>query len=123
MLLNMSEEAASPGLPEPEFREDHFRFVTNFRSFAAREGGVRMSDPFRVLLEQGGISDRQYRGLLHPREHGATSDRDCALLMEVSERTALNDPADLVRKGLIEPAGGSGGSGWQTTYRLPEDAG
>lgn len=119
-IRRMREEMASLGLPEPEFREDGFSFVITFRSIAPRESGAPMPDPFRVLLEQGDISDRQYRGLLHAREHGTIARREYAALTEVSERTALNDLTDLVRKGLIEP---TGGRGWRTAYRLREDVG
>ena len=109
---------AGLGLPEPEFREDGFSFVITFRSIAPREGVVVPADPFRALLERGEINDRQYRGLLHAREHGTVARRDYVQLTGVSERTALNDLTDLVQKGLLDP---TGRRGWRTAYRLREE--
>ena len=73
------------------------------------------TDPFRALLERRDITERQYRGLLHAREHGTVARREYAALTGVSERTALNDLTDLVRKRLLEP---TGGRGWRTAYRV-----
>ena len=117
-IRRMREEMAGLGLPEPEFREDGFSFVITFRSIAPREGVVVPADPFRALLERGEINDRQYRGLLHAREHGTVARRDYVQLTGVSERTALNDLTDLVQKGLLDP---TGRRGWRTAYRLREE--
>ncbi len=110
-IRRMRAEMAGLGLPEPEFREDGFSFVITFRSIVPREGVVPSPDPFRALLERGDISDRQYRGLLHAREHGTIARREYVAIAGVSERTAANDLADQVRKGLREP---TGGRGWRT---------
>ena len=72
----MREEMASLSLPEPEFREDGFSFVITFRSIAPREGVAPTPDAFRALLERREINDRQYRGLLHAREHGTIARRE-----------------------------------------------
>ena len=118
-IRRMRQEMASLGLPEPEFREDGFSFVITFRSIAPRAEVSAAVDPFRVLLERGAISERQYRGLLHAREHGTIARRQYARLTGVSGRTALNDLTDLVRKRLLEP---TGGRGWRTAYRIPDKA-
>ncbi|MGE0538800.1 MAG: ATP-binding protein [Dehalococcoidia bacterium] len=114
-IRRMREEMARLGLPEPEFREDGFSFVITFRSIAPREGVAVPSDPLRALLEQGEISERQYRGLLYAREHGAIARRAYADLTGASERTATRDLADLVARGFLE---GIGGRGWRMAYRL-----
>ena len=119
-IRRMREEMASLGLPEPEFREDGFSFVITFRSIAPREGVGPAADPFRALLERGEINDRQYRGLLYAQEHGTVARRDYVQLTRVSERTALNDLTDLVRKGLLEP---TGGRGWRSAYRVRGETG
>jgi ATP-dependent DNA helicase RecG len=119
-IRRMREEMASLDLPEPEFREDGFSFVITFRSIAPREGIVPTPDPFRALVESDEINDRQYRGLLHAREHGTIARREYVAVTSVSERTAANDLADLVRKGLLEP---TGGRGRRTAYRLRHEAG
>ena len=113
-IRRMREEMVSLGLPEPEFREDGFSFVITFRSIAPREGVMPTPDPFRALLERGGITDRQYRGLLHAREHGTIARREYVAVTGASVRTAASDLADLVRKALLEP---TGGRGWRTAYR------
>ena len=71
-------------------------------------------------MERGEISERQYRGLLHAQEHGVVARREYVQLTGVSERTALNDLSDLVRKGLLEP---TGGRGWRAAYRVRKEAG
>jgi ATP-dependent DNA helicase RecG len=115
-IRRIREEMSDLGLPEPEFREDGFSFVITFRSIAPREGVVASFDQFRSLFEQEIISERQYRGLLHALEHGVVARREYAALTGVSDRTALNDLADLVEKGLIEPTGGRGRA---RGYRMP----
>lgn len=119
-IRRMRGEMASLGLPEPEFREDGFSFVITFRSIAPRERIVPTPDPFRALVESDEINDRQHKGLLHAREHGTIARREYVALTGVSERTAANDLADLVRKGLLEP---TGGRGRRTAYRLRAEAG
>jgi ATP-dependent DNA helicase RecG len=119
-IRRMREEMASLSLPEPEFREDGFSFVITFRSIAPREEIAPPTDPFRALLERREINDRQYRGLLHAREHGTIARREYVAVTGVSERTAANDLADLVRKGLLES---TGGRGRRTTYHLRQEAG
>jgi ATP-dependent DNA helicase RecG len=119
-IRRMREEMASLGLPEPEFREDGFSFVITFRSIAPREGIAPATDPFRTLRERGEISERQYHGLLHIREHGTIARREYVAVTGVSERTAANDLADLVRKGLLEL---TGGRGRRTAYQLRHVAG
>lgn len=117
-IRRMREEMTSLGLPEPEFREDGFSFVITFRSIAPREAAVpsgRAADPYRALLKRGEINERQYRGLLHAREHGAVARRDYVQLTGVSVRTAASDLADLVQKELLEP---TSGRGWRTAYRV-----
>ncbi|HEY3079614.1 MAG TPA: hypothetical protein VGM69_06875 [Chloroflexota bacterium] len=116
----MREEMASLDLPEPEFREDGFSFVITFRSIAPREAVAPAPGQFRALLERGMISERQYRGLLHAQEHQTVARREYAALTGLSERTALNDLTDLVRKGLMAP---TGGRGWRTAYRVREETG
>ncbi len=113
-------EAVGLGLPEPEFWEDGFSFVITFRSIAPREGVAPTPDAFRALLEQREITDRLDRGLLHAREHGTIARREYVAVTGVSERTAANDLADLVRKGLLEA---TGGRGRRTAYRLRHEAG
>ena len=113
----MREVATRLDLPEPEFREDGFSFVITLRSVAPREGPVTPTDPFRALVERGAISERQARGLRHAREHGTVARREYVALTGVSERTAANAPADLVRKRLLEAAGRRG---WRTAYRLSD---
>lgn len=71
-------------------------------------------------MEQRGITDRLYRGLLHAREHGTIARREYVEVTSVSERTAANDLADLVRKDLLEA---TGGRGRRTAYRLRHEAG
>ncbi|MGH7862755.1 MAG: ATP-binding protein, partial [Candidatus Dormibacteraceae bacterium] len=95
-IRRIREELASLGLPEPEFREDGFSFVITLRSIAPREAASSAVDPFRALLETGAISERQYRGLVHAREHAAIARREYVALTDVSERTAANDLMDLV---------------------------
>lgn len=99
----MREEIASLGLPAPEFREDGFSFVITFRSIAPREGIATTPDPFRALLEQGEINERQYQGLLYVRERGAIQRREYVQIAGVSERTAARDLAELVERSLLEP--------------------
>jgi ATP-dependent DNA helicase RecG len=109
----MREKMARLGLPEPEFREDGFSFVTTFRSIAPREPAAPVApgaDPFRALLERGEINERQHRALAYLRERGEIRRRDYVQLTGVSERTALRDLAELVEKGLVEPSGGRGRS-------------
>ncbi|MBI2761113.1 MAG: putative DNA binding domain-containing protein [Chloroflexi bacterium] len=117
-IRRMREEMARLGLPEPEFREDGFSFVITFRSVAPREGARPWTNPFQALLERGELNERQYRALLHVREHGTIARREYVALTGVSERTAASDLADLVRRELLE---GSGPRGWRTTYRLREE--
>ncbi len=119
-IRRMREEMASLGLPEPEFREEGFSFVITFRSIAPREGVVPTPDPFRALLERGEINERQYRGLLYVREHGAIRRREYVQLAGVSERTAARDLTDLVERNLLELSGGHGRS---TAYRLGKTGG
>ncbi len=119
-IRRMREEMADLGLPEPEFREDGFSFVTTFRSVAPREKIALPADPFRALLERHEISERQYKGLLHAQEHGSVARREYVALTGLSERTAANDLADLVRKGLLAP---TAGRGRRAAYRLREGAG
>ena len=102
-------------MPAPEFREDGFSFVITFRSIAPREGVAPTPDAFRALLERGEINERRYRGLLHAREHSSIARWEYAALTGVAARTAANDLADLMRKGLLEP---TGWRGWRTAYRL-----
>ncbi len=119
-IRRIREEMAGLGLPEPEFREDGFSFVITFRSIAPREGVVTPDASPRMLLERDEINERQYRGLSHAREHGTIARREYVALTGVSVRTAANDLADLVRKGLIEP---TGGRGRLTAYRLRRETG
>lgn len=95
-------------------------FVITFRSIAPREAVAPADDPFRALVERGGIGERQHNGLLHVQEHGTIARREYVALTGVSERTATNDLADLVRKGLLKP---TGGRGRRTAYRLRDEAG
>ncbi len=118
-IRRIREEMARLHLPAPEFREGGFSFVIAFRSIAPREGIAPPVDPFRALLERGDINDRQYRGLLHAREHGTIARREYVALTGVSERTAANDLANLVRQGLLEP---TGGRGRRTAYRVRHGA-
>nr|MDA8216345.1 hypothetical protein [Dehalococcoidales bacterium] len=118
-IRRMREEMASLGLPEPEFREDGFSFVITLRSIAPREGVAAPADTFRALVERGEVSERQYKGLLYVREHGTIARREYVALTGVSERTAANDLADLVRRGLLEP---TVGRGRRTAYRLRDHA-
>lgn len=117
-IRRIRKEMASLGLPEPEFREDGFSFVVTFRSIAPREGVVPSVDPFRDLLEQGEINDRQYRGLLHAQSNGPIARREYAALTGISGRTALNDLTALVRRGLLEP---TEGRGWRAAYRVRDE--
>ncbi|TAK36072.1 MAG: hypothetical protein EPO21_03705 [Chloroflexota bacterium] len=105
-IRRMREEMASLGLPEPEFREDGFSFVITLRSIATREGVTVPADLFRALVERGEINERQHKGLLHAQKHGTIARREYVALTGVSERTAANDLADLVRRELLEPTGG-----------------
>lgn len=114
-IRRMREEMAALGLPEPEFREDGFSFVTTFRSIAPREEAVVAVDPLRELVDRGEISERQYGGLVYAREHGSVARRDYVRLAGISERAAANDLAELLRKGLLESVGPRG---WRTAYRL-----
>ena len=118
-IRRMREEMASLGLPEPESREDGFSFVITLRSIAPREGVAAAADTFRALVERGEVSERQYKGLLYVREHGTIARREYVALTGVSERTAANDLADLVRRGLLEP---TVGRGRRTAYRLRDHA-
>jgi ATP-dependent DNA helicase RecG len=118
-IRRMREEMASLGLPEPEFREDGFSFVITLRSIAPREGVAAPADTFRTLVERGEINERQHKGLLYVQEHAAIARREYVALTGVSERTAANDLADLVRRGLLEP---TGGRGRRTAYRLRDQA-
>ena len=70
-------------------------------------------------MESGEINERQHKGLLHAQEHGTIAGREYVALTGVSERTAGNDLAALVRRGLLEPAGGRGR---RTAYRLRDHA-
>lgn len=119
-IRRMREEMAGFSLPEPEFREDGFSFVITFRSIAPREAIAVPAEPFRTLVERGEISVRQHRGLLYAREHGTIARREYVAVTGVSERTAANDLADLVRKGLLEP---TGGRGRRAAYRVRPEAG
>jgi ATP-dependent DNA helicase RecG len=118
-IRRMRDEAATYGLPAPEFREDGFSFVVTFQSISPREVAVSPADPFLALLEQGEVNERQYRGLLYAREHGTIARRTYVELTDASERTAARDLTDLVRKGLLETAGGRG---WRTSYGLRVEA-
>ena len=116
-IRRMREEAARLQLPEPAFREDGFSFVVTFSSIAPREGIKPTTDRLQSLLDGGEINERQFRGLLYAQEHGTIARRDYVQLAGVSERTALNDLSDLVRKGLLEQ---TESRGWRTAYRVSE---
>jgi ATP-dependent DNA helicase RecG len=119
-IHRMRREMADLGLPEPEFREEGFRFVITFRSIAPRVGVAPPTDAFWSLLERGEINERQYRGLRYVRERGAIQRREYVRLAGVSERTAARDLAELVERNLLEASGGRGRS---TAYRLRDGSG
>lgn len=60
------------------------------------------------------------KGLPYAQDHGTIARRESVAVTGVSERTAANDLADLVRKGLLEA---TGRRGWRTAYRLRHEAG
>lgn len=116
-IRRMREEMASLGLPEPEFREEGFSFAITFRSIAPRETVVAPADPFQASLERGEINERQYRGLIHAREHRSIARRVYAQLTGVSDRTAARDLTSLVAKRLLKVTSGRGRN---ASYELQE---
>lgn len=92
-IRRMREGMARLGLPEPEFREDGFRFVLTLHSIAPREGVAAPADTFGALVERGEINEGQYRALQHTRQQGTIARREYVALTGVSEGTAANDLA------------------------------
>jgi len=89
----MINEMRQLGLPDPEFIEQH-EFVVIFRS-----------GPRKAVSPVDELNERQLIGLQMVHEHGSISSGEYSAATGASERTALRDLSELVRKGILVTRG------------------
>jgi predicted HTH transcriptional regulator len=96
--LMMIDESAAAGLPPPDFepRDAEFR-TTVWRDW--------LTD---AVLDRLYVSKRQRQAVASLKQHGRISNTEYQNLTGVSERTALRDLDELVRKGILAKVGGVG---------------
>jgi len=91
----MIEDTIEHGLPEPEFEDTGTAIVVTFRSKITEE-----------ILREKGLNERQIKGIRYVEEKGSVRNKEYRKINpDISDRTALNDLKELVKKGLLEARG------------------
>lgn len=89
--LKIVEKCRDQGLPEPEFHNDHGVMSVIFYKDKWNE----------ETLKRLGLNDRQIKAVYYIKEHGKITNSDYQKINNVSERTALRDLDDLIRKEIV----------------------
>jgi len=102
--LKIVEKCRDQGLPEPEFQNDHGVMSVIFFKDKWNE----------KYLHQLELNERQIKAVQYIKEHGKITNSDYQKINNVSERTALRDLDDLMRKEIVLKKGQKKG----THYKL-----
>lgn len=101
--LKIVEKCREQGLPEPEFLNEHGVMSVTFYKDKWNE----------KHLHGLGLNERQIKAVHYIKEHGRITNSDYQKLNNVSERTALRDLDDLIRKEVAQKKGEKKGTHYQ----------
>ena len=93
----MIEDTIEHGLPEPEFEDTGTAIVVTFRKSKLTEKHLKKLD----------INSRQKRIIEYLRENPEITSSKYAKMFDISQRTARNDLADLVKDEILNKKGKS----------------
>jgi ATP-dependent DNA helicase RecG len=106
-IIKIIKECRQAGIPDPVFSYDSSDISVEFRKDIY----------FTEYLDSIGLNERQVKAVLHVKEKGKITNRDCQSLYNVSKATATRDLSDLENRQLLFNKGTKGSSSVYVLFR------